>query len=61
MSQTPQRARRWKLALGLIAAAMLALVLLVTSGQPWVAESRHASAEQVAAARALANEARKSR
>ena len=61
MSRTPQRARRWKLALGLIAAATLALVLLVTSSQPWVAESRHASAEQVAAARALANEARKSR
>ena len=34
MSRTTQRARRWKLALGLIAAAMLALVLLVTSGQP---------------------------
>ncbi|UYH53926.1 hypothetical protein N6L26_07535 [Qipengyuania sp. SS22] len=61
MSPKPQSARRWKLALGLIAAALLALVLLFTGSQPWVKETRHASAEQVAVARALANEARKSR
>ncbi|MBO6527938.1 MAG: hypothetical protein JJ970_01360 [Erythrobacter sp.] len=37
------------------------MVLLATSAQPWVPEKAHATAEQVTAARTLANEARLSR
>ena len=61
MSDSPSRRHRWRLALGLIVAGLLAALLLLTSAAPWVDEPRHASAEQVASARALANEARASR
>lgn len=53
--------RRWRILLALVAAGVLALALLLTSPAPWVPEMRNATGEQVAAARALAKEARESR
>jgi len=61
MSAPPTRGHRWRLALALIVGGVLALALLLTSSEPAVPDSRHATAEQVAAARALVNQARQSR
>ncbi|HBK16279.1 MAG TPA: hypothetical protein DDZ54_11770, partial [Erythrobacter sp.] len=61
MSAPPTRGHRWRLALALIMGGVLALALLLTSSEPAVPDSRHATAEQVAAARALVNQARQSR
>ena len=55
MSAPPTRGHRWRLALALIVGGVLALALLLTSSEPAVPDSRHANAEQVAAARALVN------
>lgn len=55
------RNSRLRIAIALVLGAMVALGLLATSAEPWVPEKPHATAEQVAAARTLANEARLSR
>ena len=60
MAVSPSRSR-WRIVLALVAAGVLALALLFTSSAPWVPEMRNATGEQVAAARALAAKARKSR
>lgn len=55
------RKSRWQIAIAVALIGVLALAGLVTSAEPWVPEKADATAEQVTAARVLANEAKLSR